>query len=171
MKFSIAEETAEAERISKLEAVCILISIAFDYFRRWLHQRGVSHVVHHIVQNNHTDPNYLPYELLINFMFGIISCYMLSEAKKAHSNKLGSYHEIAFYYFKDRTVIYVICFQYGVTLLYLSSYALQFISGSVTEFLIKDDYSEFNRDTAKYKITKLVLTLLFFMDCCVSSLV
>jgi hypothetical protein len=147
MKFSIAEETAEAERISKLEAVCILISIAF----------GVGYI--NVVQNNHTDPNYLPYELLINFMFGIISCYMLSEAKKAHSNKLGSYHEIAFYYFKDRTVIYVICFQYGVTLLYLSSYALQFISGSVTEFLIKDDYSEFNRDTAKYKITKLVLIL------------
>ena len=75
----------EAGRISFTEAVLILISIAF----------GVSYIS---VLSSFNGNSLMFYMLLYNFIFGVVSCYMLTQAKRAHFNKLGSYHEIVYYY-------------------------------------------------------------------------
>ena len=80
----ISEKLMEASRISYFEAILILISVAF----------GVGYIS--VMQTKGSTIYF--YMIGINFICGALSCYMLNEVKKAQNNKLGSYHEIAYYY-------------------------------------------------------------------------
>ena len=92
----ISKDLYEAKKLTSKEGIMILFSIAF----------GVGYIS--VLRIETSDALFLM--MTYNFIFGIISCYMLSKAKQMHSNKMGSYPEIVYYYTKDRSLIFIICF-------------------------------------------------------------
>lgn len=110
---TISRDLGEAERIGYLEAIFVLISIAF----------GVGYI--DVFRADNVGFQTFPVVIqFINLVIGLVSVYMLSSAKQVHLNKLGSYQEIACYYFRSRSLIFIISFQYGVVLIFTAAYAL-----------------------------------------------
>lgn len=79
-------------------------------------------------------PEYYWYPMLtclFNFVFGLVTLYMLLDVKK-FEDQLGSFQEVAYYFTQDRSLIMLIGIQFGVFCLVFSShcmfYAVDYIS-------------------------------------------
>lgn len=121
--YRISTTFNEAEKLTYSQAVLILLSIAV----------GIGYV--DVLKSSTKDSGMLIGIQLYCLITGLLSCYMLSQVKEAHQNKLGSYQEFAFYYMRDRSIILIICFTYGLLLISFSAFALKFSSEQLSWIL------------------------------------
>ena len=131
----ISPSLQEAGRISYLDAMLILLSVAF----------GVGYLDLFDEVQNESIQIYPIVLQLVNLVVSTTACFMLCKVKEAHYNKMGSYQEISYYYKGDRTFIFVISLHVSISLLITAAYGFQFCTSFFTEFIaFQADSIDFN---------------------------
>ena len=121
---SISRYINEADRISYGEAVSILLSIGF----------GVSYMDIFALLDYNVDCTIIG--LTLNLVIGIAAVCMLYDVKQEHKNKLGSYQEIAYYFTRDRSLIFSISLIYVFESFTTSSYAFYYSTNHIYDLIV-----------------------------------
>lgn len=75
--------------------------------------------------------------LILTFVMGLVSIYMLYDVKQQHKNKLGSYQELIYFFTKDRSLVFVVSIVYLIHYMNLSGFALNYSSKQICSFLYR----------------------------------
>lgn len=121
----IDPQVSQAAWLSYAEAIAILFSVGF----------GIGYIS--IAKDLFSDLTPMSYILPLLFYMGIgfICIYFLSDVKKEHKNKMGSYQEIAYYYVKNRSIIFAISTLYMIDTLLLCVIALHKASLAISIYI------------------------------------
>ena len=96
-----------------------------------------------------------------NLVTGLTAVYMLYDVKQQHKNKLGSFQEVAFYFTRDRSLIFIISIIYILENVGICAYAFYYSSNYIFEQIFRILYQHnYIESDGKFWLYSLVLALL-----------
>ena len=75
--------------------------------------------------------------LVLTFLMGLVSVFILYDVKQQHKNKLGSYQELIYFFTKDRSLVFLVSVIYLINYMNLSGYALNYSSKQICSFIYR----------------------------------